>query len=281
MGIEKRFRVMKINSIVDCHVHCDFSDDSGMLPRQGVDSAVAYGLKGIAYTDHIDIDYPDPSYDFTFDIAARTKSLNQLQKQYEGRLSIINGVEIGIQPSVIKQSNEFVTKGNFDFVICAVHSVDHYSLCMSSKFFEGKSKKKAYRRYLEAVYDSVTHFDDFDIVGHIGYVRRYGPYEDRSMPYAEFSDIIDMILKRVIDDGRGIEVNTSGYAYNLGSPIPDFDIIERYKELGGKIITIGSDAHDPKCIGARFLDTLKRVHRIGFKSVAYYEQRKPVFVYIG
>jgi histidinol-phosphatase (PHP family) len=121
--------------------------------------------------------------------------------------------------------------------------------------------------------------DCFDIVGHIGYIRRYAPDEDRTLKYSDYSDVLDSILKKVIENGKGIEVNTSGYYYkNLGSPIPDFDIIKRYKELGGQILTIGSDSHEAQFIGHSFKKVLEGLKLIGFNYVTYFEERKPIFV---
>lgn len=270
--------MMYYKNFVDCHTHCNFSDDSRMLPEDGVKRAIELGLHGITFTDHIDFDYPNPAYTFHFDPAKRLATLTALQHDVGNTIKILNGVEIGIQPHVIEKSNDFIANGNFDFVINSVHAIDGSSLCSQGTFFAGKTKKQAYDRYLTAIYDCITQFTNFDIVGHIGYIRRYGPYPDNSLRYHEYADIIDAILKKVITDGKGIEINTSGYAYHLGSPIPDIDIIRRYKELGGEIITMGSDSHTADHIGNYFEEAIAILQQAGFSQVAYFVQRKPIFV---
>lgn len=268
---------MRIDNLVDCHVHCDYSDDCSTPAHCEVERAIEMRLKGITFTDHYDIDYPNPRYHFEFDVVSRRTFIHDLQQRYINRLNIFHGIEIGIQPHVIEQSREVIKDGHFDCVICSTHAVDGYSLCSQSEYYEGKSKEQAYSRYLNEIYYAISNFKDYDIVGHIGYVRRYGPYEDRSMPYEQYSDILDLILKKVIEDGKGIEINTSGYAYKLGTPIPELDIIKRYKALGGEIITIGSDAHMVERVGDSFEFAVSMLKKSGFKYAAYFKDRKPTF----
>lgn len=269
--------MMKYNSLVDCHVHCNYSDDCEAEATQEVSFAVDLGLKGIIFTDHYDLDYPNREFHFEFDIAGRREFLASISGRFKGSIEVLHGIEIGIQPQVVQQSLEVIKRGQFDFVICSTHAVDGFSLCSQSDFFADRTQEQAYRRYLEEIYAAITHFPDYDVVGHIGYVRRYGPYENRLMPYVQYADIIDKILKQVISAGKGIEINTSGYVYNLGTPLPDIDIIKRYKKLGGKIITIGSDAHTVERVAEHFDWVIDALKQVGFTQVAYFKQRKPIF----
>lgn len=268
---------MKDGSLVDCHVHCDYSDDSSAKAHDEVERAIELGLKGITFTDHYDIDYPNQKYHFEFDVANRRADITDMRNRYQDKIAIFHGIEIGIQPHVVKQSLEVIKNGQFDCVICSTHAVDGFSLCSQSGFFEGKTQEQAYKRYLEEIYETITKFSDYDIVGHIGYVRRYGSYTQRSMPYRQYHDILDMILKKIIEAGKGIEINTSGFFYKLGTPIPELDIILRYKQLGGEIITIGSDAHTVARVGDSFDQAKKILKHAGFKYSAYFHNRKSVF----
>jgi histidinol-phosphatase (PHP family) len=263
--------------LVDCHVHCQYSDDSDADACGEVECAVKLGLKGITFTDHYDLDYPNKKYHFEFDIAERRAYMAQLHERFQENIDVLHGIEIGIQPHVVQRSLEVIKHGLFDCVICSTHAVDGFSLCSQSGFFEGNTQEQAYMRYLEEIYAAITKFSDYDVVGHIGYVRRYGPYENRVMPYNRYADMLDMILEKVIADGKGIEINTSGYAYKLGTPIPDVDIIKRYKELGGEIITIGSDAHGAERVADHFEQAVMLLKQVGFTHVAYFKQRQPLF----
>lgn len=273
---------MDLKKIIDCHSHSNYSDDSEMLAQDGIQSAINAGLGGIAFTDHLDLDYPNKEYNYTFDYSERSKFFDELRSEFANKIKILKGLELGFQPHIIDTATKIAQAHDFDFIIGSVHSVDGFALAGRSGFYDSKSKQQAYTRYLEEIYNSVVQMRCFDVVGHIGYVRRYAPDSDKSLRYADYGDILDSILKKVIDKGKGIEVNTSGYYYkDLGTPIPDFDIITRYKELGGEILTIGSDSHKAdQFIGHSFDIVLQRLKNIGFDYVTYFENRKPVFVKI-
>ena len=117
---------------------------------------------------------------------------------------------------------------------------------------------------------------DFDVYGHIDYVVRYGPNKNQFYSYKKFSDIIDEILKKIISTGHGIEINTAGFKYRLGHPNPTEDIIKRYHELGGEIITIGSDGHKPEHLAYDFNKIPALLNSCGFDYYTVFEGRKPV-----
>ncbi|MFH1831695.1 MAG: histidinol-phosphatase HisJ family protein [bacterium] len=270
-----------LKSIVDCHTHSYFSADSQMAVRDGVQSAIKNGLGGLIFTDHMDLDYPDPAMDLSFDFEQRIRVLNQAQHDFAGKIKILKGLELGFQPHVALKSAEIVNTYNFDFVICSVHSVDRKSLGSDGGFYDNKTKNQAYTRYLEEIYESVCAMgNDFDVVGHIGYACRYSPYTDPALKYEDQKNLLDMIFKKIIENGKGIEINTAGLARKLGFTHPEYGVIKRYKELGGQIITIGSDAHSSSSIGSNFEVVIKQLAEIGFKYVTYFENRQPVFVKI-
>lgn len=269
---------MKSNVFVDSHVHTNYSDDSTMRLEDGIEAALALGLKGLAFTDHYDLDFPDNQFLFEFDPKKRASHIESLREHYGPDIEIVNGIELGVQSHVLDQSSHIIDSNPFDFVICSLHVVDGFALHDSDGFYKNKTKEQAYRRYLEEVYQLVRSFENFDVIGHLGYVRRYGPYEIKSMPLKIYDEIIDSLLKLLIERGKGIEVNVSGYTYRLGTPLPDVDILKRYKELGGEIITLGSDAHDAAHIGKSFKQGLAALERSGFDHVNYYKNRQPIFV---
>lgn len=271
---------MSLKNICDCHVHCSFSGDSHEDPEDIIAWAIDTGIAGIIFTDHYDIDYPNKKYHFEFDLQSRARVIEQLKRAYGDKIEILNGIELGLQPHVSQASENIVIQGNFDFVIASIHAVDGYSLCSQSDFFWGKTKQEAYSRYLQEIYNGILNFDNFDIIGHIGYIRRYGPYQERSMKYVDYAEICDNILKAVIQKGKGIEINTSGYRYNLGGTIPSLDILQRYKQLGGEIITLGSDAHEKEQVADKFAQAIGILREVGFNYITYFKNRKPHFVKI-
>jgi histidinol-phosphatase (PHP family) len=262
----------------DCHVHSSFSGDSNMDAGLAVETAKKVGLEGIAFTDHLDFDYPDYDDVFLIDFNEYSEYMNRLKQECEG-FRVLKGIEVGIQPHVVKESLEVVKKYGFDIVIGSVHIVDKLDL-HNGDFCRGKTKKESYSRYLETVLECISLFDDFDVLGHIDLIRRYGCYDDKTLSINDYRDYIDAILNKLISDGRGIEVNTSGYRYKLDSPMPDYEIIKRYRELNGEIICTSSDAHTPDYIGYKFDYINELLLKAGFKYTTHFENRKPVFTSI-
>ncbi|MCX7748050.1 MAG: histidinol-phosphatase HisJ family protein [Clostridia bacterium] len=262
----------------DCHVHSSFSGDSEMHPDDAISQAIHLGLQGIAFTDHLDIDYPDFDEKFLIDFKKYSQTMDDLKDKYSGKLKVLKGIEVGIQPHVVDETRKTVESYDFDMVIASVHIIDKMDP-YTGKYFIGKSKNEAFIRYLECILDSVTLFHNFDVIGHIGYIRRYCNYDDRSLSYKDYGDLVDSILKTVISKGKGIEVNTSGFrpGSGLGTTIPEIDIIKRYKELGGEIICLGSDAHYPEHIALSFDKARDLLSTVGFRYITHFEKRKAVF----
>ena len=260
----------------DNHIHSKFSGDSQMDAADACQRAVEIGLNGLVFTDHVDYDYPDFDNNFLIDLDQYFNFFKSLQKTWEEKLNIRIGVEMGFQPNVVNQIDETLNKYPFDFVINSVHIIEHLDP-YTGAFFRGKTQRLAYERYLQEILCSINSYDNYDIIGHIGYASRYGNFEDKPLRYKDYSDILDQILKATIDKGKGMELNTSGLRTDLHSPIPGYDVFDRYYELGGEIITIGSDAHFTEHLAHSFKEAIEHLKNIGFKHVVHFERRKPVF----
>jgi len=260
----------------DCHVHSSFSGDSDMKCEDAINTAIDLGLQGISFTDHLDFDYPDYDDVFLIDFDKYSTCMDNLKKNYNNHIKVFKGIEVGIQPHVIDSTVEVVNSYDFDIVIASVHIVDKLDL-HNGDFCKSKTQKEAYTRYLEEVLKVVKSYDKFDIMGHLDLIRRYGCYDNKTLDYNDYSDLIDSILKQLIKMGKGIEVNSSGFKYNLDSPMPDFSIVKRYKELGGEIICTSSDAHSVKHIGYKFDYLKEMIAKAGFTYIAHFDERKPVF----
>ncbi len=260
----------------DYHTHSSFSSDSDTPIEENIKKAVSLGIKEIAATDHIDFDYPDPDFPFLFDYEPYSKEIDRLRKIYD--IKILKGVEIGVQPHVIEQINSLLNKNEYDFIIASSHVLkDKYDICKND-FFEGKTQNEAYFEYFDEVLHNVENYDFFNVYGHIDFINRYGTYKNKVINYIEFSSIIDKILKTIIQKNKGIEINTSGYRYGLNSPHPCFEILKRYYDLGGKIITVGSDAHKPEHIAYKFKYIYTMLKEIGFEGITTFNNRKPNLV---
>ncbi|MFD1336923.1 histidinol-phosphatase [Oceanobacillus iheyensis] len=259
----------------DFHMHSNFSADGDFEMEAMVQSAIQKGLKEICFTDHLDIDYPDKDWDFTFDPVRYTETIEQLQEKYQNKITILKGVEVGVQPHVLHATADFVNSLQPDFVICSMHATRGTDL-HSGEFFQEKSIETAFRQYFEELYACIQKFDSYQVLGHVDLVRRYAKQTSKD----ECFDILESILKLVINQGKGIELNTSGFKYGLEAGLPSKEILELYHQLGGEILTIGSDAHRPNEISQSFRQSLELLQSIGFNYITSFEEQVPKFTSI-
>ena len=263
----------------DQHIHSVFSFDSETdnTLENIVKSSIDKGLSGIAVTDHLDPLWPDEDDPAILDISAYQAALTATEQSFSERIQFSKGIELGLLPGeALDICSEIVGKYPYDFVIGSMH----YSLETPidyPAFLEDRSTKDIIDEYYTLLLESIRIYKDYDVLGHINAIDRYTPElapESLYMPY------IDEILKVSISDGKGIEINTSSYGrYNriVERGTPSLQILTHYKELGGEIVTIGSDAHKNTDIGAFLEEGEKILQKAGFKYQSFYKNRTPEF----
>lgn len=266
--------------LADYHVHTNFSGDSKTPPEDMIKKAIEKGLPEIMFTDHVDYDYPVYAADgyeiLSINYDEYFPYFEKMKEKFGDKIEIKIGVEMGLQEQIKEKADEFFKKYKFDFIIGSSHCADRFDLCRTD-FFKGKSKLEAYTRYFENVLENVKLYPEINVYGHLDYVSRYGIYDDNRLFYSEYSEIIDEILKNLISSGRGIEINTSGFRYGMNTVYPQFEIVKRFKELGGEILTIGSDAHSAEYIADHFEDAYRLAKEAGFDKIALFKNKEPVF----
>ena len=273
----------------DFHSHSSNSGDSDTKMQFQIEAAKKAGLQHLCITEHMDLDYPDvtPGYedemcDFVLDGDTYMSEYVAMKEKYcssstDSAFNLYFGVELGLQPQVASENESFARKYPFDFIIASSHVLDH-SDPYFPPYWEGKDEKDVFRRYFESIYENICLFDNFDVYGHLDYIVRYGKDKDKYYGYHDYSDVIDSILKKLIENGKGIEINTGGLKNGLRYPNPCPDILKRYKEFGGEIITIGSDAHTPEYIGYKFDIAESILKDCGFYYYSIFKNRKPIFI---
>lgn len=264
----------------DFHMHTAFSGDCDSTVESMIEGAIAKGLDVICITDHNDRDYPFheemKEREFEFDVEKYFRTLRKFQEKYAGKIEIRIGIELGIQPHLGEYYQKLVERHPFDFVIGSVHVVngrDPYY----REMFEHQSDTEAYNETFLATLESLDRVKNFDVLGHLDYVVRYGKHQGAEYSYEKFAFLIDKILKKVIEAGKGIELNTAGFKYGLDFPHPHYDVLRRYRELGGEVITVGADAHRPEHIAYDFERVGKILRDCGFKYYTEFKDRKPIF----
>ena len=261
--------------LADTHVHTEFSGDSTAPVHNQIEQALALGMKEICITDHHDLNAPS-EIDFTLDLDRYVPSIQAVQAAYQGKIAVRLGIELGLQLPIAEDLARLTAAYPFDYVIGSNHFVDHMDPYFPA-YFEGRTEEEGYRRYFESTLERIQAIPDFDVLGHLDYVVRYGPDKNQNYSYNKYQDLIDPILKNLVETGRGLECNTGGYKYGLGHPNPAEDVLKRYLELGGEIITLGSDAHEPAHLAFDFARAREVLTGIGFRYYAVYSQRIPHF----
>lgn len=264
----------------DFHLHSDFSSDGKATMEQMIEQAIRLKLKKLCFTDHMDYDYPPVSeYKFVFDPDQYCMKIAKLKDKYQGKIELLTGIELGLQPHLKDRLTSLVQNYPFDFIIGSSHVVDHIDPYYP-QYWENKTKTEGIRAYFQSIVDNCKAFQGFHVYGHLDYIIRYAPGEikdNADYTYRDYADLLDEVLKTILSYGKGIEINTAGYKYGLGYAHPKAEILKRYRELGGELITIGSDAHRPEHLCYDFKLIPEFLKSLGFRYYATFAGGKPIY----
>lgn len=253
--------------LFDSHMHTCFSTDSKMK----IDEAVMRGRElgiGITITEHMDIAYPGPQA-FIFDVDQYFSEYSKYRNE-----SVLLGIEIGMRADCLEENCRIVQSYPFDYVIGSVHIVDNIDI-YTADFYQGKSKQDVYRQYFATMLQCVTCYDGIHSLGHIDYIARYARFADPEVYYHEFAEQIDEVLTVLAKKGKALEINTrrldSKEVVNFLMPI-----YQRFYEVGGRLVTVGSDAHRVGEVGRGLAAGQEIADRSQLK-VVYFKDGKPQY----
>lgn len=273
----------------DYHLHTYYSDDSDYSMEQLVQDAISKGLSEICITDHVDYGIKGDWEDQTtvwqpeekqnrpvmnVKYPAYHTEIGRMQRKYAGRITIREGMEFGIQAHTISAYRKLFAAYPFDFIILSCHQVEDKEF-WPQDFQKGRTQEEYNRRYYEEILQVMREYKDYSVLGHLDMITRYDPAG--YYPFEKVKDIVAEILQQAIRDGKGIEVNTSSHRYGLSDLTPSRDILRLYKDLGGTMLTIGSDAHKPEHLAAYIKETAAELKDMGFSSICTFQQMKPIF----
>lgn len=259
----------------DQHVHSAYSFDSKEHLEDECEAALQKGLQGITFTEHFSVDPLDVSYGVLRYDAYR-QAVMDCQRMYRGRLQIGCGLEIG-EPHLKKCESdlkEAMDSMQLDFIIGSIHNIGSVKL---REFQKGKTKDEIYAQYFHEVL-TMAETADIDVIGHLDLAKRYAFDVVGNYDFLEYRDCIAAILSVVINRGLGIEINTSGWRNSVAICYPSPEVIHLYHDMGGRYITIGSDAHKCSDIANGWVRARNVLQEAGFKQYCYYQGRKPYFV---
>jgi len=256
----------------DFHMHSHVSFDGHDTGINMANAAVKAGLKEICFTDHMDYDPLDKNHKLHFDLFDYNKEYGSLKIP---GLIIRHGFEFGMLPDNREQFHKDIARRDWDFVIGSVHFVDKLDVYYPG-YWEGKTPYCAILRGFEETLTCVKLHDDFDVLGHLTYLGKCDANpEKKPILYEAYREVVDEIMKILVEKGKGMEFNTSGLD-RCGAYLPDPEYLRRFKELGGEIVTVGSDAHHGNRVGQYCHEAVEIVQDI-FGYVCSFDGRKPRF----
>ncbi|MCR5811460.1 MAG: histidinol-phosphatase HisJ family protein [Lachnospiraceae bacterium] len=278
--------------LTDYHVHTQYSDDSEYLMEEVVRDAIALGLSEICFTDHVDYgikrDWDDPrGVEYrrggpgepermpvvNVNYPEYAAEFGRLKEKYKDQITLKMGMEFGMQTHTIPQYEKLFSAYPFDFIILSVHQVEDKEF-WTQDFQKGRTQEEYNLRYYEEILELVRHYHNYSVLGHLDLISRYD--KAGHFPFERIRPIVAEILRTVIADGKGIEINTSSHRYGLRDLTPSRDILRLYRDLGGEVITIGSDSHKKEHLGAFVRETMEEMKTLGFKTYYTFDKMVPV-----
>ncbi len=265
----------------DSHIHTSFSTDSETAMEEMIQQGITNKLAGITFTDHMDYEFPN-TYDwdcpdgfppFTFDFDKYVATIQKYKNKYQDQIQIYTGVEIGLKKDAYEKNVQLSKHPALDYRIGSIHLIDNLDPYYP-EYWESVNETRALEKYFETTLNCINNLGEIqiDTMGHLDYIVRYAPSGYKLYSYHNFSDVIDEILRKLIEREIALEVNTSGYKNGGTMPNPNGDVIRRYKDLGGECITFGSDAHTPEQLSKYFDDAGKLVWDAGFRRYVTFEK---------
>lgn len=261
--------------LTDYHTHSILSMDGkvplAVMARHALDA----GISELCITDHCDLLDAGANRVYDYDWPAAVKQYHDTLPQFAGAIKLKLGLEYGmghIDPPV---SQRILAQPELDFVIGSVHNLSP-ERGGADLFYVDMSTAEACSAALDDYFSSMERLAAtpyFDILGHIIYPLRY---MNGLVTIHPWLDQVTEIMRTVADSGRGIEVNTY-----RGRTVDDWaPILERYKAVGGELVTVGSDAHDPAHAGAGIARAYELLRSMGFRYAAVYDKRRPAMIAI-
>lgn len=259
----------------DFHMHTDSSPDGHASALEMCESAIQKGISHIAITDHLDF----PDY-ITDDYKNRTerswKEQTAALAKVSDRITLSRGIELGSPLLCPELTKETLENHHYDFVLASLHQLGRHPDFYYLNFSE-IDILKTLDEYFDGLID-IVNWGQFCSLSHLTYPFRYIPDEFTPENYNRWMEQIETVMKGLIEKNLSMEINTSGLRKRIGITSPDLPLIKFYRELGGEMITIGSDAHYTEDVGAGIDETIQVAKDLGFKYAATYMNQKPTMV---
>ncbi len=274
--------------LIDYHLHTSYSRDSSYPMEAVVKDAIELGVDEICFTDHVDygtnfdwhqgqpiVIHPTLNYkQINVNYPKYYEEIQSLQEKYKDEIVLKFGLEFGIQQETINDFERLFAEYPLDFVVLSVHQVGNREF-WNQDFQQNKTQEQYNLAYYQEILEVMKRFKNYSVLGHLDMIVRYdlqGKY-----PFEKTKPILTEILKLAIKDNKGIEINTSSHRYGLDDLTPSIDILKLYKQLGGTIVTIGSDSHRPGDVASKVNWSKQKLLELGFTHYCTFDKMQPIF----
>ena len=266
--------------VTDGHNHTmHFSPDAGQSIDELIAEAKSKGFTRIGITEHYEVDYPDDGLDWTFDLNEYDKVFNDWRVR-AGELELLKGIEFGYQTHVAEEIDRLAAKIPFDVVLLSVHLFRGKDFYVDRECYKLPAKE-LHGEYISTMAEMCEKCSNFEVAAHYDYINRYADNKSDFVTYEECPKEFDRLFEALISKGKALEINTKsikkhidgGFTRNL----PDEGILNRYRAMGGKYITLGSDSHFPGTLAVCYSEAINYLKSLGFTETVYFKDRKPYF----
>jgi histidinol-phosphatase (PHP family) len=264
-----------MNYLVDYHHHTNNSFDSNAIMEEVCLRAIDKDIKEICFTEHFSLNPLAPTYGH-IDFNKYFREVQACRENFEGKLVIKTGIEICEPHMLNEQYGKVLNPLKLDFILGSIHNINNRKL---RSFLNIKDKDAIYRGYFTELLKMVC-LADIDALAHLDLMKRYANTEYGSYSFENFKEILVEILEKAIERDIGIEINTSGMRGKLNESLPSIEVLKLYKELGGELLTVGSDSHFSDSVGAYIVEAITIAKHCGFKYIFIYENRNPIAIKI-
>lgn len=259
---------------IDYHVHSNLSVDAYDSVDAMCGRAVEIGLAEIVFTEHYDTDPADQGHGF-YDYEKSREAVERMQDRFGDRLLVKLGIEVDYQTAYEAEIEEFLAGKQYDYVLGARHW--EADALIGYDYFDGRTEDEAYSRYFETL-PALVETGLFDVLAHIDLVKRDGTERYGAFDLEKWMPRIEPVLQKLVERGMGLEINTSGVRQPPREPYPGLAVLKRYRELGGRILTVGSDSHRIEQLGVGLDAGIKLAKEAGFTELTRFDARRPVAV---
>lgn len=255
----------------DYHVH-SISPDAKVPMEEVCQGALEKGLIEIAVTDHYEFYAHGVRREFFQEdyLEHYFKELEYCREKYAGQLTIRAGMEFGQLHLCTEEAIKIIMKYPFDYLIGSVHKIENVDL--SKMDYTDKTVPRIAESYYQHLL-RLSETGEFDCLGHLDLFKRHALRNGYPDYYEQYEPLITQILKNLIARGKGIEINTSGIRQGMGMCMPDYPVVAKYLELGGTVITLGSDAHRARDVGADFTAAEFMLKLAGVTELTLFKRR--------